>query len=240
MERVAPKQINAKSKKSVVYLRIFLNKRTYNMKKLTVLSIVAASLLLVGCGESSTGAEAKAATEAPAHESAHEAVASHSEKAAEKASEAVAEVKEAVVEKAAEAKEAVAEKATEVKDAVAEKAAAATAAVAATATAAVEKTKEAATEVAEKATEAVAAATGPDGTALYAKCAGCHGADGKTAALGKSAVIAGQAAADLETKIAGYKAGTLDAAGMGSLMKGQVAAYSDEDIKAVSAYISGL
>ena len=36
------------------------------MKKLTVLSIVAATLLLVGCNESSTGAEAKAATETKA------------------------------------------------------------------------------------------------------------------------------------------------------------------------------
>ncbi len=182
------------------------------MKKLTVLSIVAASLLLVGCGESSTGAEAKAAAETKVEAP-------------------------AAVEKT---KEAVAEKATEVKEAVAEKAAAATAAVAATATAAVEKTKEAASAVADKATEAVAAATGPDGKALFAKCAGCHGADGKTAALGKSAVIAGQAAADLETKIHGYKAGTLNTAGMGALMKGQVAAYSDADIKAVATYISGL
>jgi len=216
------------------------------MKKLTVLSIVAASLLLVGCGDSATGAEAKAA-----------------------ASTAVEKTKEAASTTVEKTKEAVAEKATEVKDAVAEKAASATAAVAATATAAVEstkeaasaavektkeaasaaveKTKEAASAVAEKATEAkdaakdaVASATGPDGKALFAKCAGCHGADGKTAALGKSEIIAGQAAADLETKINGYKAGTLNTKGMGALMKGQVATYSDEDIKAVAAFISGL
>jgi cytochrome c553 len=204
------------------------------MKKLTVLSIVAASLLLVGCGESSTGAEAKAAA-TPVAEKAAEATATHTEKAVEATKAAATEAKEAVVEKAAEVKDVVAEKATE-----------ATAAVAATATAAVEKTKEAASAVAEKATEAVSdakeAVTGGDdaGKALFAKCAGCHGADGKTKALGKSAVIAGQAAADLETKIAGYKAGTLNTAGMGALMKGQVAAMSDDDIKAVSAYISGL
>jgi len=205
------------------------------MKKLTVLSIVAASLLLVGCNESSTGAEAKAATETT-HEVAKTAEA-HASNAADEAKAAAAvaveKTKTAVAEKATEVKEAVAEKAAEVKDAVAEKAAAATAAVTGAATAA-------ASAVAEKATEAVAAATGPDGKALFAKCAGCHGADGKTAALGKSAVIAGQAAADLETKINGYKAGTLNTAGMGALMKGQVASYSDEDIKAVSAFISGL
>jgi len=204
------------------------------MKKLTVLSIVAASLLLVGCGESSTGAEAKAAA-TPVAEKAAEATAAHAEKAAEAATSHTEKAVEATKAAATEAKEAVVEKAAEVKDAVAEKA-----------TAAVEKTKEAASAVAEKATAAVEdakkAVTGGDdaGKALFAKCAGCHGADGKTAALGKSAVIAGQSAADLETKIAGYKAGTLNVAGMGALMKGQVASMSDDDIKAVAAYIAGL
>lgn len=169
------------------------------MKKLTVLSIVAASLLLVGCGDSSTGAEAKAATEAKVEAP-----------AAVETKTAATEAKEAAV--------VAVEKATEAKAAVVETAAA----------------------VAEKATEVVAAATGPDGKALFAKCAGCHGADGKTAALGKSAVIAGQAKADLVTKINGYKAGTLNIAGMGALMQGQVASYSDADIDAVSGYIAGM
>lgn len=209
------------------------------MKKLTVLSIVAASLLLVGCGESSTGAEAVAAgetkVEAPVAETktaATEAKKCGEGKCGGDKKSAATEAKEAASTAVEKTKEAVVEKVSEVKDAVAEKAAAATAAVAATATAAVATTKEAAS--------AVAAATGPDGKALYAKCAGCHGADAKTSALGKSAVIAGQAAADLETKIAGYKAGTRNVAGMGALMKGQVADYSDADIKAVSAFIAGM
>jgi len=215
------------------------------MKKLTVLSIVAASLLLVGCNESSTGAEAKAAA-TPVAEKAADATAAHAEKATEAAAGHAEDAKEATASHTEKAVEATKDAAHEVKEAVVEKATAATAAVAATATAAVEKTKEAASAVAEKATAAVSdakeAVTGGDdaGKALFAKCAGCHGADGKTAALGKSAVIAGQAAADLETKIAGYKAGTLDTAGMGALMKGQVAAMSEDDIKAVAAYISGL
>ncbi len=206
------------------------------MKKLTVLSIVAATLLLVGCNESSTGAEAKASTEkkveAPAAEAKTEATEAKKcgeGKCGANKKSAATEAKEAATTAVEKTKEAVVEKATEVKDAVA-----------ATATAAVDKTKAAASAVAEKATEAVAAATGPDGKALFAKCAGCHGADGKTKALGKSGIIAGQPAADLETKINGYKAGTLNTAGMGALMKGQVASYSDEDIKAVATYISGL
>jgi cytochrome c553 len=78
-----------------------------------------------------------------------------------------------------------------------------------------------------------------DGAALYAKCAGCHGADGKTKALGKSAPIAGRAAADVVKDLEGYKAGTLNKNGMGGVMKGQ-ANMSPEDMKAVAEYISKL
>ena len=79
-----------------------------------------------------------------------------------------------------------------------------------------------------------------DGAALYKKCAGCHGANGEKPALGKSAVIGGWAAADVEAALKEYKAGTRNVKGMGAMMKGQVASYSDADIAAVSAYINGL
>ncbi|MEA3522756.1 MAG: c-type cytochrome [Campylobacterota bacterium] len=76
-----------------------------------------------------------------------------------------------------------------------------------------------------------------DGAALYKKCAACHGAKGEKKALGKSAVITG---VDTAADLAAYKAGTLNKKGMGALMKGQVASYSDADIAAVAAYIKGL
>jgi len=79
-----------------------------------------------------------------------------------------------------------------------------------------------------------------DGAALFAKCAGCHGQKGEKPALGKSAVIQGMDEAKLEELIKGYKAGTLNQHGMGTLMNGQVKSMSDEDIKAVATYISGL
>ena len=79
-----------------------------------------------------------------------------------------------------------------------------------------------------------------DGAALYAKCAGCHGADGKTKALGKSAPIAGMAVDALMKDMEGYKAGTLNKHGMGGVMKGQAAALSDADIKALAEYINKL
>lgn len=79
-----------------------------------------------------------------------------------------------------------------------------------------------------------------DGAALYAKCAGCHGANGEKSALNKSAVIKGQDAAKTVEKLQGYKAGTLNQHGMGALMKGQVASMSDADIQAVSDYIAAM
>jgi len=190
------------------------------MKKLTVLSIIAASLLLVGCGDSATGAEAKASHETKTEAHATEAKAPEAKSAATEAKEAAA----VAVEKATEAVKA---KAAEVKEVVAEKA-----------TAAVESTKAAAASAVAAATAAVSSE--PDGKALYAKCAGCHGADGKTKAMGKATPLAGQPAADLETKMAGYKAGTINVVGMGALMKGQVAGFSEADMKAVATYVSGL
>ncbi len=106
-------------------------------------------------------------------------------------------------------------------------------------TKAVESTKETATKVTEAAKEAVSTEN-ELGKKTYAKCVVCHGKTGTTKALGKSAVIAGQPATDLEAKIRAYKAGTRSVAGMGKLMTGQVASMNDETIKAIAKYISEL
>lgn len=79
-----------------------------------------------------------------------------------------------------------------------------------------------------------------DGKALTAKCAACHGANFEKAALGKSAIVKGQSEAAIEASLKGYKAGTQNKAGMGALMKGQVASMSDADIKAAATYIAGI
>ncbi len=78
-----------------------------------------------------------------------------------------------------------------------------------------------------------------DGAALFKKCAGCHGAKGEKKALGKSKVIGGLAAADIEKALNGYKDGSYGGA-MKGLMKGQVTALSGDDIKTLGAYIEGL
>jgi len=220
------------------------------MKKLTVLSMITAALLLTACGDSATGAEAKAS-----HETTMKCSAGKCGDAMKK--DVTSEAKEAVSNAAEKVKAAAAEKATAAVDSVKEAATSAVDSAKEAATSAVDSAKEAATSAVdaakEKASEAVDSAkdaataaaatltrdTGA-GKALFAKCAGCHGADGKTKAMGKSAIIAGQPAADLETKIHAYKAGTRNEAGMGMVMKGQVASLSDDDIKAIAAYISGL
>lgn len=77
-----------------------------------------------------------------------------------------------------------------------------------------------------------------DGAALYAKCASCHGQKGESKPLGKPSVIKGQSADELEKKLKGYKAGTLNLFGMGALMKAQVASLGDEEIKALAEYMA--
>jgi cytochrome c len=76
-----------------------------------------------------------------------------------------------------------------------------------------------------------------DGAGIYAaKCAMCHGADGKDAAV-SGKVIAGLG--DAEAKIKGYKAGTIGGANKAS-MQGSVSDISDADIAAVASYVSSL
>ncbi len=77
-----------------------------------------------------------------------------------------------------------------------------------------------------------------DGGALYQKCAACHGAKGEKPALGKSEVIAGWSSDKTLDALKGYKAGTRNTKGMGALMKGQVAALSDADMKTLGDYIA--
>lgn len=95
-------------------------------------------------------------------------------------------------------------------------------------------------KIADAEAPAIPAADVAAGANLFAKCAGCHGKDGKTKALGKSQVIAGQSAEALATKIKAYKAGSRNVANMGKLMQGQVKGLSDADIGTLATYISTL
>ncbi len=73
-------------------------------------------------------------------------------------------------------------------------------------------------------------------TDVYKKCAGCHGANGEKAALGKSKIIKDMTKAEIVAAMKGYKDGSYGGP-MKGLMKGQSAPLSDADIEAVANFI---
>jgi len=195
------------------------------MKKLVLISIATVTVLTFsGCGNNSNSDSAKDAATQTAKK-----MVEATKESATKATEATKEAANNMAQKAHEGMEKAKESMSKATEAVKEKAKDVANAA-----------KQTANEIEEKAKNSVAGGDVAKGKAIFAKCASCHGADGKTKALGKSEIIAGQPAADLEKKIQEYKAGTRNVAGMGMLMKGQVSSLSDEDIKAVAAYISSL
>ena len=62
-------------------------------------------------------------------------------------------------------------------------------------------------------------------------CKGCHGANFEKHALGKSKIVKDMTKAEVSAALVGYKAGTYGGP-MKGIMKGQVARYSDADLKA--------
>lgn len=76
---------------------------------------------------------------------------------------------------------------------------------------------------------------------LYdANCAACHGADGKSKALDKSAPIAGMGASAVESALKGYKAGKINKYGEGASMSGSVASISEADMKSIADFVGTL
>ncbi|MEA3554019.1 MAG: c-type cytochrome [Campylobacterota bacterium] len=76
-----------------------------------------------------------------------------------------------------------------------------------------------------------------DGASLYKKCAGCHGANGEKAALGKSQVIKGWEEDKTIAALKGYKDGTYGSV-MKGVMKGQVVSLNDEQIESIAKFIA--
>jgi cytochrome c553 len=71
----------------------------------------------------------------------------------------------------------------------------------------------------------------------YAKCAGCHGADGEKAALGKSKIIKDMPKAEFVAALKGYQDGTYGGA-MKNLMVGQVKGLDGAAIQALADQIA--
>ncbi len=191
------------------------------MKKLTILSVVVAGLLLSGCGQK----------EQKSHET--KSVASTQSSVSSAQSSVKEMIEEALPGTPVKAKvEAPAPK-SESKH---------VSSAAESSMANVEKNVSSAANsvtaaVKEKAQEVKSVI---DGAKLYAKCAACHGPHGKRKALGKSGIIAGMSKDEVLKKLKGYKDGTLNQYGMGALMKTQVASLSEQELEALATYISNL
>jgi cytochrome c553 len=226
-------------------MRQNFQERSDEMKQMLWIPAIAAALVFGGCSQQTKEDVKKAA----------ESVSQDASKAADTAKEKASEAMEKAKKQAAEALESAKAKSAEMEKAAKAKAAEAAAVVEKKA-AAIKKDLEANTvatpeEPDEEATirkpgdtskkpAAQTVAPSKNGAALYAKCAGCHGSDGKTKALGKSPAIAGQDAARLRKAMEEYKAGTRNAYGMGGVMAGQAKGLSDSDIAALADYISKL
>ncbi|KHG35231.1 MAG: hypothetical protein OA34_00555 [Sulfurospirillum sp. MES] len=78
------------------------------------------------------------------------------------------------------------------------------------------------------------------GAQLFKQCAGCHGADGRNKAFGKSGIIAGQSAEDLMESIKFYRESEFKAHGTSLVMSKQTKNMSLQDISDVAHYISKL
>ncbi|WP_295699186.1 c-type cytochrome [uncultured Helicobacter sp.] len=84
-----------------------------------------------------------------------------------------------------------------------------------------------------------AAQNKPDAAVLYAKCAACHGKDGKSVAPGSvgNVLIASLNKAQVVESLKGFRERTLSKGGNSIIMYMQAKNLSDEDIDALATYI---
>ena len=75
---------------------------------------------------------------------------------------------------------------------------------------------------------------------LYKNCAGCHGENGETSALGQSTVIRGQESNLTIKQLTAYKNGELNKYGLGNIMKLQLTSLNESDIEELAEYISNM
>ncbi len=209
------------------------------MRKLGIVSLTLAALLLSGCNQKSEEQKAEVQkVEQAAPTKIEQSVVKEKPVAKEVSAPKEAPAPKENMKESAPAGDQAPQQIKESKEDVAKEAQSATQAAKESAKQEVKEAKETVAAKAEEAKAEVKAAV--DGAKLYAKCASCHGPKGDRKALGKSAVIAGMAKDEVLKKLQGYQAGTLNQYGMGPLMKGQVAGLSEADLEALADYIAKL
>lgn len=203
------------------------------MKKTAISLVAAAMIIFTGCSDekekSSTYVEQKAPNVMSQEEKSNliDKAKEEVSKVAEQVKESTTSVVEEVKKEATPMVESVKEDVTEKMDAVQAQVTTATAKITA--------------EVEQK-VEAVTQAMTPQkskGAELYAKCAACHGQNAEKKALGTSQIIKGWSVEQTVNSLKGYQNKTYGG-NMKTIMIGQVANLSDEDIEALAQHISSL
>lgn len=77
-------------------------------------------------------------------------------------------------------------------------------------------------------------------TQLFEKCASCHGKKGEKHSQNLTRSIAGMKADEVTKILKEYREGKRNTYGLGTMMNGQAAKLSDEDISTLAKYISSL
>jgi cytochrome c553 len=184
---------------------------------------VALAIFLLGCSDDTQSSQVK--------ESTTKVPTTTVEKVQETAQKSVTAVKEATQESVTAIKETTTKVVADVKETTKQ------------VVADVKKEAQPVVEKVQAQVAAVVAATptaGVDGEKLYkTSCMACHGSNAEKQALTKSQVIKGWASTKIEEALHGYKNKTYGGA-MKTIMEGKVKNLSDEDIKALSEYISKL
>jgi len=81
-------------------------------------------------------------------------------------------------------------------------------------------------------------ADAPEGGALYRACAKCHGDAGEKTTFSRP--IGGWNEQELRKALGGYRAGTRNLRGQGSIMRQRLSGYSDAQLDALAKYVSKL
>jgi cytochrome c553 len=203
------------------------------MKKIAISLVAVGMIIFTGCSDekekSSTYVEQKAPNVMSQEEKSNliDKAKEEASKVAEQVKESTNAVVEEVKKEATPMVESVKEDVTEKMEAVQAQVASATAKVS--------------TEVEQK-VEAVTQAMSPQkskGAELYAKCAACHGQKAEKKALGTSQIIKGWSVEQTVNSLKGYQNKSYGG-NMKTIMIGQVANLSDEDIEALAQHISSL
>jgi len=77
-------------------------------------------------------------------------------------------------------------------------------------------------------------------TQLFDRCGTCHGKKGEKHSLNLTKSIAGMSAKDVTKALQEYKSGKRNTYGFGTMMKGQTAKLSEDDINTLATYIESL